>query len=124
MGSALPCDAAPYRLGPPPPDAGRRPPPHLGLRPNLAEDLRLLGVVMAPEPALPGLPASPPSSSIGADPGEWTSCLGFGEADRMRRDRRERPRHGGRERDNEPPRKTAPSSTSCGTGWPSRSAAG
>jgi len=31
----------------------------------------------------------------------------FGEADRMRRDRRERPRHGDRERDTGPARKTA-----------------
>jgi hypothetical protein len=32
---------------------------------------------------------------------------GFGEADRVRRDRRERPRLGGRERDTGSPRKTA-----------------
>jgi hypothetical protein len=35
-----------------------------------------------------------------------------GEADRMRRDRRERPRRGGRELDNRATRKTTP----CGTG--------
>jgi hypothetical protein len=44
----------------------------------------------------------------GADP--WRVAVGsrFGEADRVRRDRRERPRRGGRERDNGPPRKRAP----------------
>ena len=38
-------------------------------------------------------------------------AIRFGEADRIRRDRRKRPNEGGgggRERDNEPPRKTAP----------------
>jgi len=42
--------------------------------------------------------------------GSWRVDVGsrFGEAGRMRRDRRERPRRGGRERDNGPARKTAP----------------
>ena len=40
-------------------------------------------------------------------PGEWTPGPGSAIADRMRRDRRERPRRGGRERDNSASRKTA-----------------
>lgn len=36
---------------------------------------------------------------IGANPGERMRCLRLGEADRVRRERSERPRHGGRERD-------------------------
>jgi hypothetical protein len=41
-----------------------------------------------------------PSSSIGAGPWRADVASRFGEADRMRRDRRERPRRGGREQDN------------------------
>jgi hypothetical protein len=63
-----------------------------------------------------GLPASPPSSSVGADSWRVDVVSRFGEADRMRRDRRERPRRGGRERDNEPLRKTALYGTSCAAG--------
>jgi hypothetical protein len=37
---------------------------------------------------------------VGADPWRVDAGSRFGEADRMRRDRRERPRRGGRERDN------------------------
>ena len=51
------------------------------------------------------------SSSTGAGPGRAGAASGFGEADRVRRDRRERPRHGDRERDTRLPRKTAPRST-------------
>ena len=51
-----------------------------------------------------------PSSAQAPRPLRVAAVSRFGEADRMRRNRRERPRHGGRERDNEPPRKTAPSS--------------
>ena len=54
---------------------------------------------------------SPPSSSIGADPWRVVAGSRFGEADRMRRDRRERLRRGGRELDNVAPRKTAPCSS-------------
>src|SRR5262249_21944639 len=49
--------------------------------------------------------------------GEWTPGLGSANADRMRRDRRERPRRGGQERDNAASRKTTPNARSL---WPSR----
>jgi hypothetical protein len=39
----------------------------------------------------------------GAEPWRAGAVSRFGEADRMRRDRRERPRRGGRERDNGAP---------------------
>jgi hypothetical protein len=54
---------------------------------------------------------SSPSSPQAPNPWRTAAASGFGEADRVRRDQRERPRHGGRERDNEPPGKTAPHST-------------
>lgn len=49
----------------------------------------------------------PPIFLAGAE--SWRAGAGsrFGEADRMRRDRRERPRRGARERDNGPLRKMA-----------------
>ena len=43
---------------------------------------------------------------VGAE--SWRAGARFGEADRVRRDRRERPRRGGLEWDNGSPRKTAP----------------
>jgi len=55
----------------------------------------------------------PPSSSIGADRQRVGAGSKFGEADRMRRDRRERPRRGGRELDNWPARKMVPRCTGC-----------
>ena len=55
---------------------------------------------------------------------EWPPGLGFGAADRMRRNRRECPRRGDRERDNDAPRKTASCSTRAARpGEPSGSAA-
>ena len=41
----------------------------------------------------------------GAGPWRAGAVSRFGEADRMRRDRRQRPRHGGRKQDNESPRR-------------------
>jgi len=86
------------------------------------EDRSLPSFLVVPSPgrAL----ACPPSSSIGAAPWRVATVSRGGEADRVRRDRRERPRREGRERDNKSARKTAPCSTGCVTGEPSRSAAG
>ena len=49
------------------------------------------------------------AASFSQAPNPWRVDAGsrFGEADRMRRDRRERPRRGGRQRDNRAPGKTA-----------------
>jgi hypothetical protein len=64
--------------------------------------LRPVAQTGAPSPGLRPVSDTcfPPSSSIGAE--SWRVVVGsrFGEADRMRRDRRERPRRGGREWDN------------------------
>ena len=61
-----------------------------------AASARCIAIVAVTKPTgnlVPRLPRQAPN------PGEWTPCP-VGEADRMRRDRRERPRRGGCERDN------------------------
>jgi hypothetical protein len=66
-------------------------------------DDRGLCAFMAAEPVPEDLSAFPLQA-----PNSWRVDAGsrFGEADRMRRDRRERPRRGGRKLDNDSPRKT------------------
>ena len=59
-----------------------------------------------------------PASSQPPKPVRVDVGSAFGEADRVRRDRRERPRRGGRERDNGPARKTASSSAQSRAGEP------
>jgi hypothetical protein len=71
------------------------------------------GSVPRPRPAVSSWSWSSPSSSVGA--GSWQVDAGsrFGVADRVRRDRRKRPRRCGRERDNRAARKTARATSAC-----------